>query len=169
MVESTIIDVGTDRKISCHWVKNHTVFVGLKDILPEDILWRERNPSVPAMICLQKSMACSCTFNCMPKLAKRCHWFFDKFPELEQLFVLFQRQGESALRRSVGTGNMSREEASLESVQKSLKRKSIPRIHSLVIDGDFNLRLVRSNYDGLQLVLGGSRHEAIEVPCDFYY
>jgi len=131
-----------------YWVKDHTLFVAVRDFLPEDPLWRKDRPRLPAMVCLQEENTCTCPFNCMPKLAKRSHWFFQKYPNLEQIFLVFQRKQEKNLQR---------------------KQKEIPRYWVVWITSSFDISLQRVNYDGLQLVLRQSEPQFLTLPTSFFF
>jgi len=148
------IEVTSLGSIPAHLVKNHTLLVGLKDILPEDILWRKDHPRVPAMICLQEERTCTCPYQCMAKLAQRCHGLFSQY-KLTQIFILFRRDEPDLVRR-----------APKKDVQRSAGVKNVktvvPRIMAIHVPDDYDLRLLRVNYDGLNLVMQG----ADPIRCD---
>ena len=147
--------------IEANIINGHSLFIGLKNILPEDILWRKDHPKVPAMVCLQQNNACDCPFNCMTKFAQRVRWLFDQYPEVTQIFVLLQRDEPNLLRKKPPMHQM------LDMPHKEVLT-SVPRILTIHIPRDFKLRMFRVNYDGLQLDLQQSTRLHISVPFDFF-
>lgn len=144
-------------------VKDHTLFVGIKDMIPEDIIWRREHPNVPAMICLQENQACGCTWDCMTKLATRSFFFFRQFPRAVQLFMLFQRTQETALQRNaVRVQDLYAAERGMK-VQE--RRTTLPRLQAVHVTSDFKIiRVLRVNYDGLQYLLKDAEIREVKQP-----
>lgn len=133
---------------SGYLVNNHTLILGLKDILPEDILWRQKQPKTPAMICLENDQGCDCPWQCIPTLARRSYDLFVKLRHVVQIFVLFQR-GEKPLVRNPPTRSVQHA-AGVRDVETV-----IPRYWALYITHapDYTVRIMRVNYDSLNLLL----------------
>jgi len=148
------IEVAQLGQIPCHIIKNHTLLVGLKDILPEDLLWRKDHPQTPAMICLEEERTCTCNYGCMIKLAQRCHALFSQ-RKLTQIFILFRREEKDLVRR------MPKKEI-LQSAGVKEVKTTVPRIMAIHVPDDYRLRLLRVNYDGLNLVMQGAE----PIRCD---
>jgi hypothetical protein len=148
------IEVASLGQIPCHIVKKHTLLVGLKDILPEDLLWRKDNPRTPAVICLEEEHACTCPYNCMVKLAHRCHALFSQNP-LTQIFILFRREEKDLIRRKP-------KKEIIKSAGVAGVKTKVPRILAIHVPDDYQLRLMRVNYDGLNLVMQGAE----PIRCD---
>ncbi len=146
--------------------KGDTLLVGVKDILPEDVLWRRDHPNVPAVVCFEEERACQCPWGCIPKLAQRCHWLFDMFPNARQLLILFKR-GEKDIRRKLPELPPIDARA-FPSVSRSMARQDVPRILVLHVPTDFGIRLFRANYDGLQLVLEASQVCELSPPVGLF-
>lgn len=159
--------LGSRRPLS---IEPHTFFVGLKEILPEDVLFRKTNPSVPALICLQEDAACTCPFRCIPKLLSRLLFLFEKL-KVQNIFILFRRK-ENALQRqrallfeeapSSKEGHESRERA-LEKVE--VARIWIARFSQrLGADGSPPYTLSRVNLAYLNLFLERATETQVFVP-----
>lgn len=142
--------------------RRHTMLIGLKHILPEDIIWRRTNEMVPAMICLQENNSCDCPFNCMPKLAKRCGYLFDEFRHLHQIIIIFQREEKPLNRRQPKKEYLSGMGNDFE-----VKTK-VPRLFAVHITTDFNIRVMRSNFDGLQVAMKRTEESQLDVPLSFW-
>lgn len=140
--------------VQAHFVQNHTAILGLRDILPEDILWRRENPSLPAMICLQSDHSCSCPFQCMPKLAQRAFRLFQAYPTLDQILVAFKRE-EKWLERDVEKHLSQAHDLRRLKNPPQIKNR-IPRMFCLHINKSFSLRMFRVNHDALSLFLRNS-------------
>lgn len=150
-----------------HVVNEHSLFVGIKDLMPEDILWRREHPNVPAMICLKEDNACGCNWDCMMKLALRAGFFFKRFPNTVQLFMMFQRTQETPLERAaLRVGQLSQQEQKIlgrHNRHASQRRTKLPRVWALHITKNFAIRAFRANYDALQYLLkDAARHEVVQ-------
>jgi len=141
--------------------KKHTMMIGLKHILPEDIIWRRDNPRVPSMICLQENNACDCPFNCMPKLAERCHFLFEQFDDLVQILIVFQREEKPLERRRPSSEY-------LRGVDANKVKTRVPRLFAVRVSRDFDIRIMRSNFDGLQVAMERTQKDFFEVPLKFW-
>lgn len=144
-------------QIELRFIKKHTVFVGLKHMLVEDVLWRRENPRTPAMICLQQDNACGCPFGCMPKLATRCRWLFDQFPDLEQILILFTRNEPKLRRKKPSRQNM------MDMLDWDVDTQ-VPRLLVLHVPRSFAISLRRVNYDGVQICLKNAVSRVVETP-----
>jgi hypothetical protein len=168
-VDSNVSDIKLIDKdvIEFTFVKNaegvkHTMVIGLKHILPEDILWRREHNSVPAMICFQKNNSCDCPFNCIPRLASRVFFLFENFPDLVQIIVIFKRDEKPLKRRQPSKDK-------LIGMGEGFEVKTVvPRVFALHIDKDFSLRMIRSNYDGLVVATKDAPLETMKVPPSFW-
>lgn len=150
-------------------LEGHTAFFGIKDFLPEDILWRKEHPRTPSLVCLQEDNVCECPWGCVAKLAARCHWLFEKKPNLAQLFLLFNR-GEAALRRRVPPKEINNDLT--ESERQSFKI-TVPRVFALHVERDFYrakvpFRLFRVNYNSLEILLGQTDRRSVPTPLAFW-
>jgi hypothetical protein len=148
-------------QIELRFVGKHTVFVGLKHMLMEDILWRKENPRIPAMICLQEDHSCSCPFNCMTRLAKRCAWIFDQYPKLQQILILFTRNEPKLIRKKPSRLNM------MDLLDWDVDTK-VPRLIVLYVPRSFAISMLRVNYDGVQICLKHAISKIIETPFDLW-
>lgn len=159
--------LGSRRPLS---IAPHTFFIGLKEILPEDVLFRKANPSVPALICLQEDSACTCPFRCIPKLLARLLFLFERL-HVQNIFVLFRRK-ENALKRQrallLEEAPSTKEEH--EARERALEKVEIPRIwiarfkRSLGADGSPPYTLSRVNLAYLNLFLDRATQTSISIP-----
>ena len=157
------------RSVNMHFVRNkageeHTIMVGLKDILPEDFLWRKENPRVPAMVCLQQNNACACTFNCMSRFAERCMWLFQRFPEVIHILVFFKRSEADLIRNEPQYAMLRKELAATGGGVLDIGKKQVPRLWVIRVPQDFQLGMYRINHDGLKVSLKGAIKRSIETP-----
>lgn len=156
-------------QIMLRLVKKHTALVGIKDFVPEDILWRRDHPRTPSLICFQEDLACECTWNCVPKVAVRAFWLFQHFPDLQQVFIFFQREGEK-LRRNRPRVELT---AGMAPDYLDTYKVDVPRIYILHIPRNFDsaprpFRLFMANYDGLQLILKKTEKCFLTPPMSFW-
>lgn len=157
-------------KISVYSVRDHTFFIGLKDILPEDIMWRKEHPRVPSLVCFEEDHACDCPWGCVAKAAARCMWFFARFKKLKQILILFKREERMLLRQQYmrvdHLGNIREDQAGVPT-------EKVPRIWALIVphnfyDASIPYRMSRVNHNGLQLVLKHSDMLQIDVDTNFW-
>lgn len=161
--ESTFL--GVPRGISFYKVKEHTFIFGLKNILPEDVLWRKQHPRVPSLVCFEEDHVCDCPWGCVGRMAARCMWFFMKFQELKQILVLFRRE-ESFLKKKRYVRVDSRGNLLPDT---GVPSEEVPRVWVFHVSRDFSesavpYRMFRANYGGLNLVL--ERSKLMDVPVD---
>jgi len=159
--------VSQNRFIRVQSVQNHTFLIGLKEVIPEDILWRREHPRVPSLICFEEDRSCVCPWGCVMKFVQRCVWLFRSYPSLKQVFVLFNRE-EKNLRRKY-----HRRDRMAPDLTEDDFPDTVPRVKLLYIPRDFaNLvqpyRLFAANYNGLRLVLSNSEFKEVEVPLSFW-
>lgn len=154
--------------INVRSLREHTFLIGLKEIIPEDILWRKEHPRVPSLICFDDERDCGCPWGCVLSFVKRCVWLFRSFPALQQVLVLFNRE-EKNLRRKIPTSPLT--------VGRDLNPddfgESVPRVKVLYVPSDFSeqihpYRIFRANYNGLQMVLASTEAKEIVVPIGFW-
>lgn len=162
---------GATRLRVCH-LDYHTFVIGLKDLLPEDVLWRKEHPRVPAVVCLHEDHVCTCPWNCIVKLSFRCWKLFDCFVPLQQILILYSMEEPSLKRRKFAKvdtfGNVVLDAATVPIVE-------VPRLWALHIERDFMdakrvapYRQFRVNYSGLQIVLSKMVEERLDVGFDFW-
>jgi len=169
------IQVAENTSVPYFLFAKHTMFIGLKYMQPEDILWRRDNPSVPAMVCLQESGSCSCPYQCITQLARRVGTLFSRLPFLKQMFIMFKRPEERNLRRHDLTFEESQTaiRQDLNNVRRRLglptgRRTNLPRFMAIHITSDYSaFRLLRLNYDALQYILANSDKQDVVVGSIF--
>lgn len=150
--------------------RDHTFIVGLKEIIPEDLLWRVDHPRVPALVCMQDDHVCECPWGCVHLLGSRLAWLFDHYPDVEQILVLFKRDEKELWRKMSLDVSYSKveEEAGLRS-----PKVIVPRYWVLWVPMGFQnmitpYRLFRGNYDGLCHILRGTRPLRVPTPISFW-
>lgn len=149
-------------------IKDHSFLIGLKDMIPEDILWRKTHPKLPSLICFDEDHSCACTWACVQKFVLRCVWLFRQFPALQQILVLFNRE-EKDLKRYIPTSprTLGRD------LQEVVFDERVPRVKILHVPRDFGTaprpyRIFPANYNGLQIVLSSAIKKEISVPISFW-
>jgi hypothetical protein len=151
-------------------VSQHTFLIGMKDILPEDLLWRRDHERIPAMVCFEEDHACDCPWQCIVKMAGRSMWLFSRFPLLRQILVLFKRS-EKFIRRPKFVHLTS--DGDVSNDYSDIPFEDVPRVWVLHIAHDFYnsrvpYRLFRANHNGLQLILRQAQQRKIDIDVNFW-
>jgi len=172
-------------------IQGHTYFLGLREIIPEDLMWRRQNSRVPALVCLQKDNSCDCPYGCVKKMSARCIWLFRRRPKLKQIMICIKRE-ESELQRPLppfrhtmgmvrpytvedmekGISRYRHERMMREQFEDQFQRK-VPRIWIVRIPSNFTEQpqpytIFRGNYDGLCQALKPSYPEDILVDVSYW-
>lgn len=161
-----ILNVVQPLSIKAWMVKKHSLFFPLKSILVEDLLWRKEHPLVPALICFEEDHSCHCPSGCVQKFFIRVMWLFYTYSELEQIFVIFNRD-EMSLDRKISSKSSSPD------IKDKVFKSKVPRLKVLYMNrrsGEqmFPYRIFSVNFDSLSLVLRTADEILIDAPLNIW-
>lgn len=163
------------KSIRIHYVSGRdggdSALVSVQELVPEDGLWLKSRPATPSLICLENDRGCDCPWRCIPKISGRCQVLFDNFPSLQQIFVVFDRNEKSVVRKVEFQPHQIQD---LSGDQLRAMKQVVPRYLALWVPRDFRTRqprpyeIKRLNYDGLRILMETSKAIHHPVDADFW-